>query len=69
MSSDSQDSLGQSTGRRGQMRNTIAEGKGNINTTTLAEQEPLISQGGIKRDGITRINMTAYAVGHVYNDF
>lgn len=33
------------------------------------EEEPLISHGGIKRDGMKPINMAAYAVGHVYNDF
>ena len=31
--------------------------------------EPHLPGGGIKRDGMTKINMGAYAVGHVYNDF
>lgn len=65
MSSDSQDSLVQRTAQRDINRTS----QGNVNSNSTPENEPLISYGGIKRDGITRINMSAYAVGHVYNDF
>jgi hypothetical protein len=65
MSSDSQDSLVRNTAER----NINTTSDGNKNSNSNPENEPLISYGGIKRDGITRINMSAYAVGHVYNDF
>ena len=32
-------------------------------------EEPMIPSGGVKRDGMTLINIAAYSVGHVYNDF
>jgi hypothetical protein len=67
MSSDSQNDMGQSLHKRDTLLNKTNEGNKYSNLTE--EEEPLMSRGGIKRDGITRINMSAYAVGHVYNDF
>lgn len=50
------------------------EGKGydkfeQLETTDDDKGEPMISQGGIKRDGLTVFNIFCYSVGHVYNDF
>ena len=50
--------------------------KGKINFTSetsdpeeIHEIEPLLPPGELKRDGMTLINIAAYSVGHVYNDF
>ena len=65
-----------------EMSNEKAEGtkfnsnKGKINFTSettdldeVHENEPLLKPGELKRDGMSLLNIAAYSVGHVYNDF
>lgn len=40
-----------------------------INVSGPYEEHPLLPGRAIKRDGMLGINIAAYAVGHVYNDF
>lgn len=63
----SQDDMSDSAGKERQLINTVSAKYKDSDSSN--DKEPLISKGGLIRDGMNTMNMSAYAVGHVYNDF